>query len=65
MVLKRATQSENMDRLFCFLRAQTASTGRATGEHHLPDRCHRDGGLNNIDIGGASPVGSGAYTGGI
>jgi autotransporter-associated beta strand protein len=64
MVLKRATQVEDMDS-FCFLKSADTSTAAPPATIAYPTAATVSTGLNNIDIGGASPAGTGTYSGGI
>ncbi|MDR3459781.1 MAG: alginate lyase family protein [Verrucomicrobiae bacterium] len=64
MVLKRATQSENQDS-FCYLKDSDTSTAALPATITYPAAATVTTGLINTDIGGASPTGSGSYSGGI
>ena len=64
MVLKRATQNENMDS-FCYLKTADTSTAAppAALSYYAPVPTVTTG-FANTDIGGATPTGSGTYSGG-
>jgi autotransporter-associated beta strand protein len=64
MVLKRATQNENMDS-FTYLKTADVSTATPPAAINYPATATVTTGLNNVDIGGVGVSGSGTYSGGI
>ncbi len=65
MILKRATQGNENGNSFLYLKSTDNSTAAPPSVINFPTASTVTTGMLNTDIGGATPAGSGSYSGGV